>query len=118
MSASAGGSLSARPSVFRYAGVMDSAMESPMASWNPSLAPLLKEKGLLVVGALIEVVAQLVMHRGEVVGADLDAHLHAQVVGEIDVPCRGMADDLTIARMHELRALPERLRAAERIRAT
>ncbi len=45
-----------------------------------------EEERLLVVGALIEVVTKLVMHGGEVVGVDLDAHLHAQVVDGVEVP--------------------------------
>ena len=69
-----------------------------------------EQERLLVVRALVEVVAQFVVDRGEVVGIDLDAHLHAQVVDASMSQARGMADYFTVARMHELRALPERFR--------
>ena len=67
-----------------------------------------KQVGLLVVGALVEVVAQLMVDGGEVIGADFDAHFDAEVVGRIEVPRGGVADDFGIAGMHELGALPER----------
>ena len=85
---------------------MARAMESPMASWKPSLAPLPEEEGLFVVGRWY-MCGPLVMDGGEVVGVDLDAHLYAEVVDVIDVPCGGVADDLAIARLDELGALPE-----------
>jgi hypothetical protein len=48
------------PSWTRYSGVIESAIVSPIASWNPSLALSRKSGGCVVVGALIVVVAQLV----------------------------------------------------------
>src|SRR4029450_2195266 len=59
---------------------------------------------------LIEVVPQLVMDRGEVLGRLVDAHLDAQVAEVVDVPGAGVTHDLAILRPHEQRALPERLR--------
>ena len=50
------------------------------------------EVGLLVVGALVVIVAELVVDGDEVVGIDLGAHLDAQVVLVVDVPGRGVAD--------------------------
>jgi hypothetical protein len=44
-SAEAGGIRSIRPISFKYSGVTESAIASPMASWNPSLAPLRKRNG-------------------------------------------------------------------------
>ena len=46
----------------------------------------------------------------EVLRVDVDAHLDAQVVDAVDVPGAGVADDFAIARLHEQRPLPERLR--------
>ena len=66
-----------------------------------------EHEGLLVVGALIHVVAFLVVDGGEVVGVDLDAHLYAEVVDVVDVPGGGVADDVAIAGLDELGALPE-----------
>ena len=56
-----------------------------------------EEGRLLVVGALIEVVAQLVVNREEVFAGDLDAHLDAEVVDVIDVPGAGVADHVAVA---------------------
>jgi hypothetical protein len=53
---------------------------SPIASWKPSLAPLRCRNVLLVVGALVVVVAELVVDGDEVVAVHLDAHLDAQIV--------------------------------------
>ena len=69
-------------------------------------APL-KEIGLRLVRPLIEVVTQLVMDRDEVLAGHLNAHLDAHVVLRIEVPCARMADDVAIARLGKLRALPE-----------
>ena len=86
ISASAGGSVSSETQRLQISrrdgkrnGIADRLVESIVGSTA-------EEKWLLVVGALIEVVAQLVMHGGEVIGRYLDAHLHAQVVGVVHVP--------------------------------
>ena len=47
-----------------------------------------EEVGLLDVGALVHEVAFLVVHGGEVVGVDLDAHLDAEVVRRCRRPRR------------------------------
>ena len=70
---------------------------------------VLEQEVLLVVGALVEVVAQLVVDGLEIVRVDLDAHLDAQVVDVVDVPGRGMTDDVAIARPRDQRAFPEGL---------
>ncbi len=62
------------------------------------------------VGPLVEVVAQLVVDRHEVLGVDLDAHLDAQVVDPVDVPGAGVADDVAVGGLREQRTLPEGLR--------
>ena len=107
MSASAGGIWSMRPSCLEVGGgdgegdgVADGLVKAVVGA-------VAEEEGLLVVGALIHVVAQLVVDGGEVVGVDLDAHLYAEVVDVIDVPCGGVADDFAIAGLDELGALPE-----------
>ena len=114
MSLEASGALSSRPILTRYSGVTESAMVSPTASWKPSLALSRNEGGCLLVGALVEVVAQLVVDGDEVLAGDLDAHLEAEVVDVVDVPGAGVADHVAVARPQEQGALPEGGRAAER----
>ncbi len=63
-----------------------------------------------VIGALIEVVAELVMDRREVLGRLVDAHLDAEVVRQVDIPGARVTDHLAILRLGEHRALPEGLR--------
>ena len=89
---------------------MESASASPMASWKPSLAPCLIEHRQLVVVREVVVVTELVVDGDEILLGGLDAHLDAQIVVERHVPRAGVADDLAIVRLAELRALPERLR--------
>ncbi len=79
--------------------MIESAIESPIASWNPSFAPDAEQERLLVVGPLVHVVAKLMMQRGKVVRVDVQAQLHPQVVDVIDVPGGRMAHDLAIARL-------------------
>ena len=67
----------------------------------------LKEIRLRLVRALIEVVAQLVMDRDEVLACHLDAHLDPDVVLRVQIPGARMTDHVAIARLGELRALPE-----------
>jgi hypothetical protein len=62
---------------------------------------------LLVIGALVVIMPQLVVDRGEVVSIHLDAHLDADIVLVVDIPGAGMAHDLAVGRLHELRTLPE-----------
>ena len=69
------GMVWSRSTCFRYSGVMESAIVSPIASWKPSFAPFWKSERLLVVGALIEVVSELVVNGHEIFFADEDAHL-------------------------------------------
>ena len=85
-------------------------MVSPIASWKPSFALSRKMTGWALVGALVEVVPELVVDRREVFLGRLDAHLDADVVFEVDVPGAGVADDLAVLRPHEQRSLPEGLR--------
>ena len=61
----------------------------------------LEEEGLVLIGALVEIVAQFVVDGDEVFAADLDAHLQAKIVEVVDVPCAGVADHVTVARLHE-----------------
>ena len=87
----------------------DSAIVSPTASWNPSLAPSRNSIGSVLIGALVEVVPELVVNRREVFGSHVDAHLDAQIVFVVDVPGARVADDFAIARLDEERPFPERL---------
>ena len=84
-------------------GVADGFVESVVGA-------VAEQERLLVVGALVEVVAQLVMDGGEILGGDVDAHLDAQIVHEVDVPGAGVAHHVAVARLDEQRAFPERLR--------
>ena len=72
---------------------------------------------LLVVGALVEVVAQLVVDGGEVLRRGLDAHLDAQIVQVVDVPGAGVAHHFAVARLDEQRPLPEGRRQRRESRA-
>ncbi len=74
---------------------------------EPVIGAISEQERLFVVRALVEVVAQFVVHGGEVVGVHLNAHLHPQVIDRVHVPCRSVAHHFAIARMHELRTLPE-----------
>ena len=76
---------------------------------EPVIGAALEQERLLLVGALIEVVSQLVVDGDEIFAADLDAHFQAQVVEVVDVPGAGVADDFAVLRLDEQRALPERL---------
>ena len=118
MSRDASGALSSRPIFTRYSGVTDSAIVSPIASWKPSLALSRKSDRLILVGALVEVVPELVVDRREVLGRLLDAHLDADVVVEVDVPRARVADDLAILRPRRRASAPRTSSAAARSRAT
>ena len=69
---------------------------------------VLKEVGLLLIRALVEIVTQLVMHGDEVLTRHLQTRLDAHVVLAVDVPRTRVTDDLSIAWLGELRPLPER----------
>src|SRR5262249_54940768 len=68
---------------------------------------VLEEKRLVLVGALIEIVTEFMMNGDEVLVANLNAHLDAQIVFTINVPSVGVADDFAITRLGEQRAFPE-----------
>ena len=108
MSPEESGACGMRPTLTRYSGVTESAMVSPIASWKPSLALSRRIGGRPGVRARIEVVPQLVVDDGEVLGRLVDAHLEAKVVNLVDVPRARVADHLAVARFDEKRALPER----------
>ncbi len=63
--------------------------------------------GLMLVGALVEIVTQLVVDSGEVLAGDVDAHLDAQVFFRIHIPGAGVADHFAVARLDEQGPLPE-----------
>ena len=110
MSRDASGALSSSPIFTRYSGVTDSAIVSPIASWKPSFALSRNRTGCVVVRALVEVVAELVVDRREILRRLIDAHLDAQIVDVVDVPGAGVTHDFAVARLDEQRSLPERLR--------
>src|SRR3546814_3086823 len=64
-------------------------------------------RSLLIIGALVIIVAELVMDGHEVVGIDLRAHLDPEIVDIVHVPGGGVADDLARSEEHtsELQSL-------------
>ncbi len=74
---------------------------------EPVIGRVAEEKRLVAIGALVIVVAEFVVDRGEVLIVDVDAHLDADVFVVIDVPGGSVADDFAIAGLHELRTGPE-----------
>src|SRR6185369_18097284 len=62
---------------------------------------------LVLVGALVHVVAELVMGRVEVIGAHRDTGLHAQILFAVDVPGGGVTDDFAVPRPGDHGPLPE-----------
>ena len=70
----------------------------------------LEQVRLLLVLDVVIHVPELVIDREELFLGGLDAHLDAHIVLFVHVPGARVADDLTIARAREHRALPERVR--------
>ena len=68
MSRDASGALSSRPIFTRYSGVTDSAIVSPIGLVEAVVRAVAQDDRLLHVGALIEVVPQLVVDGREVLG--------------------------------------------------
>jgi len=69
-----------------------------------------EEEGLLAIGHLIVVVAELVMDGDKVGGVRVQADFETDVEIVVHVPCAGVADNIAIARADELGALPESFR--------
>src|SRR6184192_2877915 len=69
-----------------------------------------KDHRQIFVCALVEVVAQFMMDRLEVLIRRLDAHLDAHVLHGINIPGARMTNDFAVTRLHEHRTLPEGLR--------
>src|SRR5262249_61191154 len=67
-----------------------------------------KKIWLVLVCALVKVMPQLVMNGDEIFIADLDAHLDANIILVVDVPCGRMTNNVPISRFIEQRALPKR----------
>ena len=118
MSRDASGALSSRPILHEVLGrhrqrdgVADRLVEAVVGA-------VAEEHRQILVGALIEVVAELVVDRREVLVGRLDAHLDAQVLVEIDVPRAGVADHVAIARAARTATAPRTSSAAARSRAT
>src|ERR1700722_13222827 len=69
-----------------------------------------KQKRLFVISPLIKIVPQLMMDGRKILGRNVEADLHAQIVVVIDIPRAGMAHYLAIVGLHEQTPLPERRR--------
>ena len=65
------------------------------------------ERGELVVGVKVIVVAELVVDRDQILLRGLDAHLDPQIVVHADVLRAGVAHHLPVARLDQHRPLPE-----------
>ena len=76
---------------------------------EPVIGAILEQEALVLVGALIIVVAELVVDGGEVVAIHLDAHLDANIVLGIDIPGTGVANDFAVRRFGEQRPFVEGL---------
>src|SRR5258707_15616952 len=76
-----------------------------------------EEERVAFVSALIVIVAQLMVDGNKIFVANLDAHLETHGLVKINVPRAGVADNVTVAGLHEQRALPKsflRLRKSKR----
>ena len=74
------------------------------------MGAVLEQWRLVPVGQEIVDVSEFVVDRRQHLERRLDAHLDARVVTALERPGAGVADHLTVARLRELRELPERLR--------
>ena len=70
-------------------GIADGLMKAVIGA-------VLEQKRLVLVGALVKIVAEFVMHGDEIHVAHLDAHLDPQIVLVVDVPGAGVADHIAI----------------------
>src|SRR5713101_7090629 len=68
---------------------------------------VLEKRRQVVVRTLVEIVAELVVNRGEVLGVRLDTHFDPQIIFVVNTPGAGVADDIAIARLREERAFPK-----------
>src|SRR5579862_5192076 len=69
-----------------------------------------KQKRLLPVREEVVDVAQLVVHRDEIVRRAMEAYFQADVLVEIDLPGAGVANDIAVGGAGQHRALPESVR--------
>ena len=111
MSPVASGALSSRPDLDEVLGRDGEADRVADRLVEAVVGAVAEDHRLrMVVFTRVEVMPELVVNRREVFRRRIDAHLDAQVVHVVDVPRARVTDDLTIARLHEQRSLPERLR--------
>ena len=73
------------------------------------IGPALEQEGLVLIGALVIIVAQLMMDGDKVLGSDLGTHLDADVRAVINVPGRGVTNHFAVTWAGDLRALPKGL---------
>src|SRR6185369_5655004 len=67
--------------------------------------PILKEKRLVLVCALIKVMSELVVNGDEIFSANLNAHFDPQIVLVIDVPGARVTNDVAIFWLGEQRSI-------------
>ena len=65
------------------------------------IGAVLKQRRLVLVGTLVEVVSEFVVDRDKILASHLDAHLDSQIVFIVDVPRAGMANDIAIGRLRK-----------------
>ncbi len=85
-------------------------MVSPDGFMETVICTIAVQVGLLVVGTLIIIMSKLMMDGFEILCVDLDAHFDTQIILFIQIPGRGMADDIPIPGFNEQGTLPERIR--------
>src|SRR5438128_1946507 len=73
------------------------------------IGAVLKQRGLVLVSPLVEVMSQFMVDGDKILVADLNAHLQAHVILVVNVPRAGMADNIAVARLDEQGPLPEGL---------
>ena len=80
---------------------------------EPVIGAALEKVRLVFIGAEVEGVPQFVVHGDKVFAPNLDAHFQADVFLVVDVPGAGVAYHVAVARLGELRAIPEALRMGQ-----
>ncbi len=71
------------------------------------IGAITKQHGLLVVGALVEVVSQFVMDGVEIFRSDVDAHLDPEIINVIDIPRAGVTHHLAVSGLHRTGSVPK-----------
>src|SRR5271165_6209689 len=66
-----------------------------------------EQKRLTAVCSLVEIVTEFVVHRGEILGIDLETSFQPHIAHLVYIPGAGMTHHVTVARFRNKRPLPE-----------